>query len=170
MQVRVLWSGLAVAGLGWADSAAPGHRGDCSLGSELLLALVKKCGELEGSTEGDQWIEVISILPLWQRSVRAKVANWRWWWGERGGEGGRETSILPLVLTSLGRGGERRRTSESISPKLSRVNGGSTEGGREGAGEEGEGEKWLSPKHLTLLKVLRRGLQFAFLAGWGLLL
>lgn len=37
------------------------------------------------------------------------------------------------------------------------------------AGELEEGKE-TSPKHLTLLKVLRRGLQFALLTGRGLLL
>lgn len=40
----------------------------------------------------------------------------------------------------------------------------------EGGAERGRERNHSAPKHLTLLKVLRRGLQFAFLAGRGLLL
>lgn len=176
MQVSVC--GLAWWWLGSADSAAPGHRGDCSPGFRASLGISEKCGELEGSTEGDQWIEVISILPLWQRSVRAKVVNWRGNSRQEGRKGGKEGgkrdvhSPFGIVWVKRGRLGSkrsRRRAGVSISPKLSRVNGGRCRGRRRRRRRVKERND-SALKHLTLLKVLRWGLQFAFLAGWGFLL
>lgn len=85
-----------------------------------------RCGRKHGG------IEVISILPLWQRSVRAN--------GKRRVRGGRE-----------GEGAKRDVHSPFASGEL-------------------KGGKKICPKYLTLLKVLRRGLQFALLTGRGLLL
>lgn len=87
---------------------------------------MKKCGELEGSTEGDQRIEVISILPLWQRSVRRRKRRRRGkrdvlspFGIERGGGVLRGEPVHPLALNYL---------------EL-------TEGGAEGGREESEEEE-----------------------------
>lgn len=105
------WASDASRGSGWSRPRCCGRQCLClcvffffflqTRRSELLLASVSRMKENCQEAQGERREEVISVLPLWQRSVGSDMCVCS-------GPGGRE-------------GG--RRAVASISPKLPRVNG-----------------------------------------------